>query len=79
MINFWPAMSTSMAVRCYFLESSHDAPNNSLPVLHYRNVLPRPMSEESTTKFLTRHAWEKRVRDRCGRILERLIVTIGGF
>jgi hypothetical protein len=49
------------AVQCYFLGPTADAPNSRLPVLHYRNVLPLPLSEESVTEFLTQHAWEKRV------------------
>ncbi|KAH8896208.1 hypothetical protein GQ53DRAFT_680844, partial [Thozetella sp. PMI_491] len=47
-------------VQCYFLRPALDAPNNRLPILHYRDVLPKPHSEESTTEFLTSNKWEKR-------------------
>ncbi|PLB55844.1 hypothetical protein P170DRAFT_50869 [Aspergillus steynii IBT 23096] len=49
-----------MAPETYHLSPTLHAPNNSLPVLHYRNVLPRPLSESSATEFLTSHKWEKR-------------------
>ncbi|WYZ42404.1 hypothetical protein EsH8_VI_000103 [Colletotrichum jinshuiense] len=52
--------SPPMAVQCYFLSPNRDAPNSTLPVLHYRDVLPEPRGEESTTEFLTRNRWEKR-------------------
>ncbi|KAH8702350.1 hypothetical protein BGW36DRAFT_372663 [Talaromyces proteolyticus] len=47
-------------VNTYFLQSTVYAPNSSLPVLHYRNVLPYPATEENVTSFLTAHKWEKR-------------------
>ncbi|KAL2276180.1 hypothetical protein FJTKL_01342 [Diaporthe vaccinii] len=46
-------------VNCH-LPATADAPNNRLPVLHYRNVLPSPVSEDSTIKFLTANEWEHR-------------------
>lgn len=49
------------AVQCYYLKPTHNVPNNSLPVLHYRNLLPRPLTEQSITAFLTANQWEKRV------------------
>lgn len=52
----------SSTVQCYFLTPAADVPNSSLPVLHYRNVLPHPRTEETVTEFLTSHGWEKRVR-----------------
>ncbi|KAL4906963.1 hypothetical protein BDW74DRAFT_176560 [Aspergillus multicolor] len=48
------------SVDTYFLPPTPHAPNNLLPVLHYRNVLPPPLSEESVTQFLTANKWEKR-------------------
>lgn len=50
------------SVNTYFLTSTQHAPNNkSLPVLHYKNVLPQPLTEETVTSFMTAHKWEKRV------------------
>lgn len=51
----------SQTVECYFLNPNQDVPNNKLPVLHYRNVLPKPLDEDSVTNFLTANKWEKRV------------------
>lgn len=48
-------------VQCYFLTPATDVPNNNLPVLHYQNVLPQPLTEQTATTFLTSHDWEKRV------------------
>ncbi|KXJ91656.1 hypothetical protein Micbo1qcDRAFT_223794 [Microdochium bolleyi] len=48
------------AVECYFTQPSPDVPNNRLPVLIYRNVLPRPLTEETATACLSSHKWEKR-------------------
>jgi uncharacterized protein YjlB len=50
------------SVNTYFLSSTQHAPNNkTLPVLHYKNVLPQPLTEETVTSFMTAHKWEKRV------------------
>ncbi|KAL5342057.1 hypothetical protein BJX70DRAFT_386464 [Aspergillus crustosus] len=48
------------SVDTYLLPPTPHAPNSLLPVLHYRNVLPQPLNEETVTKFLTTHQWEKR-------------------
>ncbi|KAL4762859.1 cupin domain-containing protein [Aspergillus foveolatus] len=48
------------SVDTYFLLPTPYAPNSQLPVLHYRNVLPSPLSEETVTRFLTANQWEKR-------------------
>lgn len=50
-----------MAPDTYSLPPTPHAPNNTLPVLHYRNVLPRPLTEDSVTELLTSNKWEKRV------------------
>ncbi|KAL4807966.1 hypothetical protein BDV18DRAFT_110299 [Aspergillus unguis] len=44
----------------FYLPRTEHTPNNPLPVLHYKNVLPEPRTEEEVTKFLTAHKWEKR-------------------
>ncbi|KAL7918494.1 hypothetical protein ACQKWADRAFT_330578 [Trichoderma austrokoningii] len=41
--------------------SDNDAPNSWLPVILYRDVLPQPRNEETTTQFLTACGWEKRL------------------
>ena len=46
----------------YYFPSTGFAPNNRLPVLVYRGVLPDPINEESTTDFLTMNKWHKLVR-----------------
>ncbi|KAL4946395.1 hypothetical protein BDV06DRAFT_208694 [Aspergillus oleicola] len=44
----------------YYLPRTEHTPNNPLPVLHYKNVLPYPRTEEEVTKFLTANKWTKR-------------------
>ncbi|KAL4966052.1 cupin domain-containing protein [Aspergillus stella-maris] len=44
----------------YYLPQTEHTPNNPLPVLHYKNVLPKPRTEEAVTEFLTANKWEKR-------------------
>ncbi|KAH7394306.1 hypothetical protein BKA66DRAFT_297052 [Pyrenochaeta sp. MPI-SDFR-AT-0127] len=44
----------------YLLASNEFAPNSKLPVLIYRNCLPRPFSEDETTAFLESHGWVKK-------------------
>lgn len=51
------------SVECYLLAPTNDVPNSQLPVILYRDVLPEPRNEETTTKFLTAYGWEKRVQD----------------
>jgi hypothetical protein len=60
-LNTTHTMASKMQVNCYYLGSNQDAPNNTLPVLHYQDVLPQPATEASVTEFLTRNKWEKRV------------------
>ncbi|KAL6890916.1 hypothetical protein GGI43DRAFT_415122 [Trichoderma evansii] len=48
------------SVECYLLPPTNDVPNNQLPVILYRDVLPEPRNEETTTNFLTAYGWEKR-------------------
>lgn len=51
----------SSSVECYLLAPTNDVPNSQLPVILYRDVLPEPRNEETTTQFLTAYGWEKRV------------------
>lgn len=44
----------------YQIPPNEFAPNSSLPVLIYRDVLPLPLSEDKVTEFLESHDWEKR-------------------
>lgn len=46
----------------YFLLPTKHSPNNTLPALVYRNVLPVPYNEATTTDTLTNHNWIKKVR-----------------
>ena len=48
----------------YYFPSTAYAPNNKFPVLVYRSILPEPVTEESTTEYLTRNKWSKGVRSR---------------
>ncbi|KAL1960372.1 hypothetical protein VTO42DRAFT_8332 [Malbranchea cinnamomea] len=48
------------AVEKFYLRPTVHSPNSPLPVLLYRNVLPKPYSEESTSAFLAGKDWEKR-------------------
>lgn len=50
-----------LSVECYLLPPTADAPNNRLPVLHYKNAFPSNHTEEDVTTLLTMHKWEKRV------------------
>ncbi|RKK13783.1 hypothetical protein BFJ66_g16887 [Fusarium oxysporum f. sp. cepae] len=50
----------SSSVECYLVPRTDDAPNSRLPILVYRDVLPQPRTEETATRFLTTHRWEKR-------------------
>lgn len=45
----------------YSVKRNAHCPNSSFPVLVYRNVLPTPVEEESTSEFLQRNKWEKKV------------------
>ncbi|KAH6692482.1 cupin domain protein [Plectosphaerella plurivora] len=53
-------MPPAQSVNCHLLAPTADAPNNRLPVLHYRGVLPWPLSEASVVEFLTANKWEHR-------------------
>ena len=48
-------------VEHFVLPPTPYVPNNKLPVIVYRDVLPKPHSEESTTAFLEANKWEKKV------------------
>lgn len=45
----------------FILQPTEHSPNSPLPILLYRNVLPQPYTEATTTKFLEANDWEKRV------------------
>lgn len=45
----------------YFIKPTAHCPNNVLPLLVYRGVLPEPHDEESATKLLESHGWTKKV------------------
>jgi uncharacterized protein YjlB len=45
----------------YPLRPTTNVPNNPLPALVYRNVLPAPLDSESAKQLCESHGWEKRV------------------
>lgn len=45
----------------YYLERGELVPNNDVPALVYRNVLPMPISPESAQALCEGNHWEKRV------------------
>lgn len=45
----------------YYLQKGTYVPNNRLPALVYRDVLPRPLSRESTKRLCENNHWERRV------------------
>ena len=47
----------------YALSSSTHVPNNILPALIYRDVLPVPVNPELSKRLCERNGWEKRVSD----------------
>ncbi|KAM0326599.1 hypothetical protein ACHAQA_006468 [Verticillium albo-atrum] len=44
----------------YHIKPTAHCPNNVLPVLVYRNVLPLPYNEATASEVLEAHGWEKR-------------------
>lgn len=49
----------------FFVPPTAHAPNSPLPILLYRDVLPRPHGEASASAFLERNGWQKRVGFDC--------------
>ncbi|EAT87831.1 hypothetical protein SNOG_05440 [Parastagonospora nodorum SN15] len=45
----------------YPLPPTNNVPNNPLPALVYRNVLPTPYTSESAKQLCESHGWEKRL------------------
>jgi uncharacterized protein YjlB len=46
----------------YCLPPTKNVPNNPLPALVYRNVLPTPYTSDSAKQLCESHGWEKRVK-----------------
>ncbi|KAL1972593.1 hypothetical protein VTN31DRAFT_7007 [Thermomyces dupontii] len=44
----------------YYCGPTRFVPNSRLPILIYRNVLPQPITEETTGEFLEKNNWVKR-------------------
>ncbi|KAL4799462.1 hypothetical protein BDV19DRAFT_400729 [Aspergillus venezuelensis] len=59
------------SIQTYFLGPTSHAPNSGLPIIHYRGVLPEPLTEESVTEFLTRDRWGKMGQGTWGHIAIR--------
>ncbi|KAF2015161.1 hypothetical protein BU24DRAFT_463877 [Aaosphaeria arxii CBS 175.79] len=47
-------------VEHFVLPPTTYVPNNKLPVIVYRDVLPEPHAEDSTTQFLEANKWQKK-------------------
>lgn len=45
----------------YYLQKSEFVPNNSVPALVYRDVLPKPLNPESAKALCEGNHWQKRV------------------
>jgi uncharacterized protein YjlB len=52
---------TSTDPEQYPLPPTTNVPNNPLPALVYRNVLPTPHDSKSAQELCESHGWEKRV------------------
>ncbi|KIM93785.1 hypothetical protein OIDMADRAFT_61419 [Oidiodendron maius Zn] len=52
--------ATTSSPEQYHLKPTPHVPNSDLPVLVYRNVLPKPYEEDSASHFLEANNWEKR-------------------
>ena len=52
---------TVMDPEQYPLPPTNNVPNNPLPALVYRNVLPTPSTSETAKQLCESHGWEKRV------------------
>lgn len=53
-------MAIPQPMEYFVLPSTHFVPNNPLPVLVYRQVLPTPVHEVTTTPFLEKNKWERK-------------------
>lgn len=45
----------------YILPATMYCPNNEMPVLIYRNVLPSPRTEESVQEWIEKNGWLRAV------------------
>lgn len=58
-----PAQEQAIAEpECYVLPPTKYVPNNPMPVLIYRNVLPHPRDEQTAQAFVEKHGWDRKVR-----------------
>ncbi|TVY14834.1 hypothetical protein LARI1_G007602, partial [Lachnellula arida] len=53
----------------YHLQPTSFVPNNRLPVLIYRNVLPQPHNEQSAQEMLEKNHWTKKANSLFGFLL----------
>lgn len=49
------------APEAYHLPPTRYVPNSPLPLLVYRDVLPKPVTVESSQKFVEQHGWDRKV------------------
>lgn len=70
-------MATYKLPEQYLLDETVNVPNNELPALVYRNVLPEPPTSESAQQICKGNGWEKRVSNRYFNV-ELIVVTSQG-
>ena len=50
-----------MQVETYFIQAGQFVPNNRVPALVYRDVLPKPLHRDSAKVLCEKNHWQKRV------------------
>ncbi|KAH6986463.1 hypothetical protein BKA56DRAFT_613833 [Ilyonectria sp. MPI-CAGE-AT-0026] len=48
------------APEAYYLPPTRYVPNSPLPLLVYRDVLPKPVTVESSQRFVEQHGWDRK-------------------
>lgn len=54
-------MQSAIQVETYYVPKGIHVPNNPVPILVYRDVLPRPVDRNSAQALCEANNWEKRV------------------
>lgn len=62
-------LNMAVHTEIYYLPQTRFVPNNRLPVLIYRNVLPQPHTELSAQNMLEKNHWTKKVNSIFGLLL----------
>lgn len=53
--------NNALAPEVYYLPATKYVPNSPLPLLVYRNALPKPLTVESAQEFVESHGWTRKV------------------